>query len=148
MDIGGCADGSGNWYPLLTDTGFEPVCPSDPRFEYVKWLHESGEYRRQLHERLGGKPDCDGFYGLPTQVFTLGAMPAIQLCPECSYHTDGGCVWCPEVGSDAIPECFECNGHHKRPDPWYKNPDFVVPIAATVIATVVSAMLLKRLRLG
>jgi hypothetical protein len=152
---GQCADGSGGWYPLLKeDGGIEPVCPSDPRFAYVKWLHESGEYKRELQRRWQEEvPYCPripeparrmGVALMPS----LGAIPIVQLCPECSYMTETGCVWCPETGAENIPECFDCIGHQKKADPWYKNPDFMVPIVATVVATVVSAMLLKRLRLG
>lgn len=144
---GMCADGSGPWLPLL-DTGgrVRAICPSDPLYPIAVDVHSRATY--------GSGAEGDWTHAMISHIENaplapLGALPVVQICPECSYMTETGCVWCPPAGADNIPECFECDQHHqKKADPWYKNPDFVVPIAATVIATVVSALLLKRLRLG
>lgn len=67
-------------------------------------------------------------------------------CPPCSYFKTDHCVWCPNDAAD-IPECTGCKDRLRGAVPWYRSPEFLVPVASAVAATLVSALLLSKLRL-
>lgn len=66
-------------------------------------------------------------------------------CPPCAYYEDGHCVWCPD-GADEIPECTGCE-NRQRSRPWYSSSEFLVPLTSMILATVVSAVILSRMKL-
>lgn len=100
-----------------------------------------------IHHHAGRwRPTPVDYYEL-TQV-GLGQDAA---CPPCSYHHEGRCTWCPEDRALAaeIPECAPCEGRKPQKQPWYKREDIMIPVvttaAVTVIATVVSTIILGRI---
>lgn len=68
-------------------------------------------------------------------------------CPPCAYFTGAHCAWCPEEGAENIPECAGCKERRRAEKPWYLSPEFLIPVASTVVATLLSAVLLSKLRL-
>lgn len=74
-------------------------------------------------------------------------------CPECSYydHERGGCVLC-ENGDELRAECLHCVDGKPDPGPWYKRSEIVVPIAVSVVTTVLGAVatyyVMKRVQKG
>ena len=69
-------------------------------------------------------------------------------CPPCAYFNGQFCAWCPDTGAENIPDCDGCKNRERERKAWYASPDFLVPVASTVVAAVLSAVLLSRLRLG
>lgn len=94
------------------------------------------------------KPDGRLSYRGP--VVDLGAVSptaAPFACPPCAYFTGSYCAWCPNEGAENIPDCTGCKDRQHAPTPWYKSSEFLIPLVSTVAATLVSAVLLSKLRL-
>lgn len=77
----------------------------------------------------------------------VATVTAPFACPPCAYFTGAHCAWCPNEGSENIPECAGCKDRQRAPTPWWKSAEFLVPVASAVVATLVSAVLISKLRL-
>lgn len=104
------------------------------------------------HGPAGWEPVDVDAYELVQEARGLGATQAgTAVCPPCSYHDGARCVWCPPDAEAAaeIPECDKCDGRTPPVSPWYTKSEIVVPVVTavvvTVLGTVVSAIVLKRL---
>lgn len=81
-----------------------------------------------------------------------GLGQAIAVCPECAFFAEGRCHWCPgkdEPGYPSVyPECKGCLGPVPQRAPWYQRSEVMTPllttIAVTVVGTIISTMVLRR----
>ena len=88
-----------------------------------------------------------------TRIPRLSGLGAVAVCPTCAYFAEGRCNWCPEGDSGPdFPECHQCNGRMLQKEPWYQRSEITVPlvttVAVTVIATVASSLILRRVGVG
>jgi hypothetical protein len=67
-------------------------------------------------------------------------------CPPCAYYSGDHCVWCPDDAAE-IPGCEGCKDRERERGSWYASPEFLIPVASAVVATLASALLLSKLRL-
>lgn len=74
---GECGDGSGAWYPLrYADGSWEPICPSDPRYELAV-----RQNRRGMGELC---PPCTIPIGTECTPCPAGAEATIPECEGCT----------------------------------------------------------------
>lgn len=84
-------------------------------------------------------------------IHGMGAA-SVAVCPECAFLREGSCEWCPDQTSPDFPsdrpECLSCIGTFKQRPPWFRRTEIMVPlittIAVTTLATLASAVLLRR----
>jgi hypothetical protein len=84
-----------------------------------------------------------------------GLGQGVTVCPPCAFFGDGRCTWCPGEQDPGYPsdrpECAGCLGTQRPQPPWYRRSEIMVPllttIAVTTVATISSAILLKRIGL-
>lgn len=76
---------------------------------------------------------------------SLGEVrPVFTTCPHCSILIEGTCHVCQE--GDEHPSCAYCvDGEYRPPSPpWYKS-DLFVAVAAAVVVTVASTLVVRRI---
>jgi hypothetical protein len=101
--------------------------------------------------------DADAFYMFMDTRHEpwRGSLGDVTVCPPCAYFTEGQCHWCPGEHDPGYPsdrpECHGCLGAQRPQPPWYQRKEVMVPllttIAVTTVATVASAIVLRRVGL-